>query len=73
MALSAEYSQFPHMDVEDYLVLDNTSKTAKYEYLDGELYMLAGGSPNHSILVVSSICRALMWKWSSMTSIKRQV
>ena len=50
MALSAEYPQFPHMDVEDYLVLDNTSKTAKYEYLDGELYMLAGGSPDHSII-----------------------
>jgi Uma2 family endonuclease len=38
------------MDVEDYLILDNTSKTAKYEYLDGELHMLAGGSPNHSII-----------------------
>ncbi len=50
MALSAEYPQFPHMDVEDYLLLDNTSRTAKYEYLDGELRMLAGGSPNHSII-----------------------
>jgi Uma2 family endonuclease len=50
MALSAEYPQFPHIDVEDYLILDNTSKTAKYEYMDGELYMLAGGSPNHSII-----------------------
>lgn len=50
MALSAEYPQFPHMDVEDYLLLDNTSKTVKYEYLDGELRMLAGGSPDHAII-----------------------
>jgi Uma2 family endonuclease len=50
MALSAKDPQFPHIDVEDYLILDNTSKTAKYEYLDGELRMLAGGSPNHSII-----------------------
>jgi Uma2 family endonuclease len=50
MALSAEYPQFPRIDVEDYLTLDNTSKTARYEYLDGELRMLAGGSPDHAII-----------------------
>jgi Uma2 family endonuclease len=53
MALSAEYPQFPHIDVEDYLMLDNTSKTAKYEYLDGELRMLAGGSPVHSLIATN--------------------
>ena len=50
MALSAEDPQFPRIDVEDYLTLDNTSKTARYEYLDGELRMLAGGSPDHAII-----------------------
>jgi len=50
MALSAEDPQFPCMDVEDYLLLDNASKTVKYEYLDGRLRMLAGGSPDHAII-----------------------
>jgi Uma2 family endonuclease len=53
MALSAEYPQFPHIDVEDYLTLDNTSTTAKYEYLDGEISMLAGGSPDHSLIATN--------------------
>jgi Uma2 family endonuclease len=48
MALSAEYPQW--MSVEDYLLLDNMSKTVKYEYIDGTLRMLAGGSPDHSII-----------------------
>jgi Uma2 family endonuclease len=53
MALSAQYPHFPHIDVEDYLNLDNTSKTAKYEYLDGEIRMLAGGSPDHSLIATN--------------------
>jgi Uma2 family endonuclease len=53
MALSAEYPHFPHIDVEDYLTLDRTSKTAKYEYLDGEVRMLAGGSPDHSLIATN--------------------
>ena len=46
-------AEHPDMDVEDYLLLDTTSKTAKYEYLDGMLYMLAGGSNNHSIIAAN--------------------
>src|SRR6266700_1551681 len=42
--------QYPHMDVEDYLVLDDNSKNVRYEYLDGELRMLAGGSTYHSMI-----------------------
>lgn len=43
----------PFVDVEDYLLVDTTSKTAKYEYLDGTLYMLAGESNNHSIIAAN--------------------
>jgi hypothetical protein len=42
--------KYPTIDVEDYLILDKNSKNARYEYLDGELRMLAGGSPYHSAL-----------------------
>ena len=41
------------MDVEDYLVLNRNSKNIRYEYLDGEIKMLAGGSPDHSILIAN--------------------
>jgi Uma2 family endonuclease len=42
--------EYPDIDVEDYFALDNTVKSARYEYIDGKLRMLAGGSPNHSII-----------------------
>lgn len=41
------------MSVEDYLILSRNSKDARYEYLDGELRMLAGGSPDHSIIIAN--------------------
>ena len=41
------------MSVEDYLILNRTSKDTRYEYLDGELRMLAGGSPDHSIIIAN--------------------
>jgi Uma2 family endonuclease len=41
------------MSVEDYLILNKSSKDARYEYLDGELRMLAGGSPDHSIIIAN--------------------
>src|SRR6266852_2802475 len=44
---------YPIMDVEDYLTLDRKSKNARYEYLDGELRMLAGGSTYHSAIIAS--------------------
>ncbi len=61
MALSAEDPQFPRIDVEDYLTLDNTSKTARYEYLDGALRMLAGGSPDHAI--ISNNVSGMLYSW----------
>ncbi len=41
------------MSVEDYLILNRNSKDARYEYLDGEIRMLAGGSPDHSIIIAN--------------------
>jgi Uma2 family endonuclease len=41
------------MDVEDYLLLNKSSKNIRYEYLDGEIRMLAGGSPDHSIIIAN--------------------
>jgi len=38
----------PSMTVEEYLQLDKQSTEAKYEYIDGHVYMLAGGTPDHA-------------------------
>jgi Uma2 family endonuclease len=43
----------PIIDVGDYLLLDRYSKNARYEYLDGELRMLAGGSTYHSAIIAN--------------------
>ncbi len=43
------------MSVDDYLTLDEISKEVRYEYLDGELSMLAGGSNDHSIIAANLI------------------
>lgn len=45
--------KYSAMDVEDYLLLNRNSKTVRYEYLDGELRMLAGGSPDHAIIIAN--------------------
>jgi Uma2 family endonuclease len=42
--------EYPYIDIEDYLALDNTVKSARYEYIDGTLRMQAGGSPDHAII-----------------------
>ncbi len=41
------------ISAEDYLTLDRASKDAHYEYFDGELRMLAGGSNYHSTIMVN--------------------
>ena len=41
------------MNVDDYLTLDRNSREARYEYYDGELQMLAGGSNNHSLVIAN--------------------
>src|SRR6266705_6052159 len=45
--------KFLIMSVEDYLVLNRNSKDIRYEYLDGDVRMLAGGSPDHSIIIAN--------------------
>lgn len=45
--------EYPTISVEEYLALDDTSKEARYEYLDGELRMLAGSSVYHSIIATN--------------------
>jgi Uma2 family endonuclease len=41
------------MSVEDYLTLDRSSLEARYEFIDGSAYLLAGGTANHSIIAVN--------------------
>jgi hypothetical protein len=36
------------MSVEEYLQLDQASSEARYEYIDGHVRMLAGGTPDHA-------------------------
>lgn len=44
---------YPHIAVEDYLLIDEQSTHAHYEYLDGELRMLAGGSPRRAAIIAN--------------------
>lgn len=34
--------------IEEYLQIDQTSTQVRYEYIDGHISMMAGGSPNHA-------------------------
>lgn len=43
------------MSVEEYLTLDRNSIEARFEFLDGHVYMLAGGTANHSIISANMI------------------
>ena len=45
--------EYPLIDVEEYLLLDRHSEEKRYEYLDGELRMLAGGSTYHSRIIAN--------------------
>lgn len=38
------------LSVDDYLTLDRSSREARYEYVDGVAYLLAGGTPQHSMI-----------------------
>ena len=50
------------MSVEEYLELDRNSLDARYEYIDGVVTMLAGGTTNHSRISVNvvSLLRAAL-------------
>lgn len=45
--------EYPTIHIEDYLTLDRNSQSARYEYLEGELRMLAGGSADHSTITTN--------------------
>lgn len=45
--------EYPNILINDYLALDQNSQDARYEYLEGELRMLAGGSADHSIITTN--------------------
>jgi Uma2 family endonuclease len=47
----------PHVTPEEYLEIDRNSE-AKHEYMFGEITMVPGGSPEHS-LIVANTCIAL--------------
>lgn len=50
------------MSVEEYLALDRDSLDARYEYIDGYAYMMAGGTLDHSTICinVTSVLRNLL-------------
>ena len=52
----------PYMSVEDYLALDRSSIETRYEYIDGYVTMLAGGTLDHATIGanVISILRRLL-------------
>jgi Uma2 family endonuclease len=56
--------EYQNIHVDDYLFLDQNSQSARYEYLEGELRMLAGGSANHSTVAtnLASILHRLLEK-----------
>src|SRR6202048_2869317 len=43
-------SNFPKMSVEEYFKLDDNSLETKYEFIDGKVNMLAGGTADHSTI-----------------------
>ncbi|HEU0002525.1 MAG TPA: Uma2 family endonuclease [Ktedonobacteraceae bacterium] len=48
------------VSVEEYLAIDRESLDVRYEYIDGTMYMLAGGTANHAVIYpdVSVSCDA---------------
>jgi len=45
--------EYQNIDRDDYLTLDQNSQNARYEYLEGELRMLVGGSADHSTITTN--------------------
>lgn len=43
-------SNFPKMSIEEYFKLDESSLETKYEFIDGKVYLLAGGTADHSTI-----------------------
>ena len=45
----------PSMSIEEYLGLDRRSSETRYEYIDGYVRMLAGGTPDHAKIAANVI------------------
>lgn len=59
-----------HYSYEEYLALEEES-TVRHEYLDGEIYAMAGGSPDHAALaatVIAALGSRLPSSWRIFTS-----
>lgn len=41
------------VSVEEYLAIDRESLDVRYEYIDGTMYMLAGGTANHAVIMAN--------------------
>src|SRR5258706_8063068 len=52
----------PMMSVEEYFALEENNPDARYEYLDGYVYMMSGGSANHATISgnIYAILRSLL-------------
>ena len=52
----------PTMSVEDYFRLEENNPDTRYEYLDGYVYMMAGGSANHATISgnIYTVLRSLL-------------
>jgi Uma2 family endonuclease len=58
-SMLAEPNSAP-MSVEEYLALDRSSQDVRYEYIDGVVTMLAGGTANHSRISINIINQLYM-------------
>lgn len=48
--------EYPNITIEDYQTINHNSQTARYEYLDGELRMLASASADYSTITANIPC-----------------
>lgn len=50
------------MDIEEYFELEESNPDTRYEYLDGDVYMMSGGSANHATIGgnIYTILRSLL-------------
>ncbi len=53
MVANRHEHQREKMTVEDFLALDRENLDQKYEFIDGEMIAMAGGSTNHSLIITN--------------------
>ena len=53
MQMALEHT--PLMSVEEYFELEENNPDTRYEYIDGHVYMMAGGSANHATIGGNSL------------------